>query len=358
MDRAQGHSSRQRYYKTTAAGDREAYRSGNELLERLRRSVGAARAQGEARRRQRAVFQRPFLGRCAICGARAGDGSAGFAKDIKDAGLLKIFASRAIEDKWIDELFELNRGQGGNPGKTKDAQALVRSPRRSRSGSAKAWRRSIAKAPGCVPIPAISRAPRTMPIAIRRAGQEKWIADTMPRLDLRRTFGTKRSAGGARRVARMFVPMAQGDHFDYGRPIEEPLYPTSASTASAARELHSKTGKDWRDYNEKYGVHNATHTVVEAMLDRGSPHRADEGVRHSAARGLSKTTSAPAAQPAETADQGVVGKIGALEQAYKSAAADAAARARIAAAYGRAAPGDCGSPPANSTTSKLATGAR
>src|SRR5579871_1468879 len=37
----------------------------------------------------------------------------GFARDLEQAGLLKIFASRAIEDKWTDELFELNSGRKG-----------------------------------------------------------------------------------------------------------------------------------------------------------------------------------------------------------------------------------------------------
>ena len=49
----------------------------------------------------------------------------GLSRDLEDAGLLKVFASRALEDKWTDELFELNRGGRGNPGLTKDAQALT-----------------------------------------------------------------------------------------------------------------------------------------------------------------------------------------------------------------------------------------
>ena len=38
-----------------------------------------------------------------------------------------------------------------------------------------------------------------------------------------------------------------------------------AKTASASRELHFKSGADWRAYNEQYGVHNATRTVLEAL---------------------------------------------------------------------------------------------
>ncbi|MGH8101391.1 MAG: hypothetical protein ACREIW_08835, partial [Chthoniobacterales bacterium] len=35
--------------------------------------------------------------------------------------------------------------------------------------------------------------------------------------------------------------------------------------ASASRELHFKSGKGWRAAQEKYGVSNATHTVVQAL---------------------------------------------------------------------------------------------
>jgi hypothetical protein len=48
----------------------------------------------------------------------------GFSSDLERAGLLKIFASKALEDKWSDELFELNREPYGKPGITKDAKAL------------------------------------------------------------------------------------------------------------------------------------------------------------------------------------------------------------------------------------------
>src|SRR5579862_570784 len=47
----------------------------------------------------------------------------GMAGDLEKAGLLKIFATRTLEDKWTDELMNLNRG--GTGGSTKDAHALA-----------------------------------------------------------------------------------------------------------------------------------------------------------------------------------------------------------------------------------------
>jgi hypothetical protein len=48
----------------------------------------------------------------------------GFSADLDRAGLLKVFASKHLEEQWTDELFELNREAYGKPGVTKNAQAL------------------------------------------------------------------------------------------------------------------------------------------------------------------------------------------------------------------------------------------
>ncbi len=188
----------------------------------------------------------------------------GFARDLEDAGLMKIFATRSLEDKWTQELFELNRGKDGNPGLTKDAQALAIAKtiqKWQRAGMAAlnregAWVRSYS---GYIT--------RTSHDAdkIRRAGPEQWVNDTLPRLDLMRTFGTTDRQRARDALHAMWTPMKNGDHFDYGKPLDEPLYPNLASKASATRELHFKSGEDWRAYNAQYGVHNATHTVVQAL---------------------------------------------------------------------------------------------
>ena len=67
------------------------------------------------------------------------------------------------------------------------------------------------------------------------------------------------------RLRQMWESMRSGDHFDYGKPVEEPIFPNVAKRASASRELHFKSGKDWRDYNDQYGVSNPTTTMVQAL---------------------------------------------------------------------------------------------
>ncbi len=187
----------------------------------------------------------------------------GLARDLEQAGLLKIFATRHLEDKWTDELFELNK-RDGNPGITRDAQALaiaktIQKWQRASMAALNregAWVRSYSGY--------ITRSSHDAD-AIKRAGQEKWVADTLPRLDLKRTFGTTDRQRAADALREMWPGMAAGNHFDYGKPLDEPLYANVARKASESRELHFTDGKEWRAYNEQYGVQNATATVVHAL---------------------------------------------------------------------------------------------
>jgi hypothetical protein len=253
----------------------------------------------------------------------------GFSQDLERAGLDKIFASRAIEDKWTDELFQLNRGRDGSPGITKDKQAL------EIARIVQKWQR--------VGMSAINREggwvrsysgyiTRTSHDAdrIRRAGPLKWASDVLPRLDLRRTFGTADRQHALDMLHQMFDPMAKGDHFDYGRPLEEPLYPSLANKASATRELHFKSGKDWRAYNEDYGVSNPTQTVVSAL---------SIGARRVALMKEFGTKPAEAFEhdiqfikaTLQAESKSALTSISALETALGSPSADEAAKAKISA---------------------------
>ena len=103
------------------------------------------------------------------------------------------------------------------------------------------------------------------PHAIGNAGMQKWVTDTFDKLDLKRTFGTSDRQTSLDALRQMWGPMRSGDHFDYGKPVEEPLFPNVARRASATRELHFKSGKDWRAYNDQYGVTNPTSTIVQSL---------------------------------------------------------------------------------------------
>ncbi|HJT05743.1 MAG TPA: hypothetical protein VJ747_02390, partial [Stellaceae bacterium] len=251
----------------------------------------------------------------------------GLARDLDEAGLTKIFASRALEDKWTAELFELNKGRDGNPGLTKDSQAL--SIARVIQKWQKASMAAINREGGWVRSYSgyITRTSHD-PDAIRAAGPVKWAADVLPLLDLPRTFGTSDRQRALDALHLMFDPLAKGNHFDFGRPLEEPLYPNLAAKVSAARELHFKNGKAWLDYNAKYGVGNPTHTVVTAL---------SLGARRTALLREFGTRPAEAFEAdikhikasLQADSKGALSKLTALQQRLDSPALDAATKTKI-----------------------------
>jgi hypothetical protein len=251
----------------------------------------------------------------------------GFSQDLERAGLLKVFCSRHLQDNWTDELFELNRGEHGNPGITKDAHALqiakiVRKWQKTSMATLNregAWIRSYSGY--------ITRTSHDAD-AIRAAGPEKWINETLPKLNLKRTFGTADPQAARDALFDMWTPMMSGEHFDYGKPIDEPLYADLAKRSSATRELHFKSGKDWREYNAQYGVSNPTETVVRALTTsaRRAALMKEFGTVPREAYERDKQFLLAKLQAESKARSS---KLGALEQALNSPAADAAARTKI-----------------------------
>jgi hypothetical protein len=251
----------------------------------------------------------------------------GFADDLRRTGMMKLFASRQLEANWVDELFQLSRGAEGKPGITKDAQALAiaktiqkwQKNSMSTLNRLGAWIRSYTGY--------VTRTSHD-PDLIRVAGPEKWINDTLPLLDLKRTFGTRDPAAAREALFHMWNSMKSGDHFDYGQPRDEPLYPNIAKRASASRELHFKDGKSWREYNEKYGAANPTETVVAAFVTnaRRAALMAEFGTKPREAYERDKAWQLGKLQ---RADDALTSKLHALETALSSPAADAAAKAKI-----------------------------
>ena len=158
----------------------------------------------------------------------------------------------------------MNREAYGKPGVTKNAQALeiakiIRKWQKqsmamlNREG---AWVRSYSGY--------VTRTSHD-PHAIGKAGMIKWVNDTFDRARPQAHLRHLGSQAALDALRQMWGPMRSGDHFDYGKPVEEPLFPNVAKRASATRELHFKSGKDWRAYNDQYGVSNPTTTIVHSL---------------------------------------------------------------------------------------------
>ena len=78
------------------------------------------------------------------------------------------------------------------------------------------------------------------------------------KLDLKRTFGTTDRQAALDALRQMWTPMMKRATISTtaGRSRSRSIR-TSPSGPRRRRELHFKSGKDWRDYNEQYGVPNA-----------------------------------------------------------------------------------------------------
>lgn len=280
----------------------------------------------------------------------------GLVRDLRRAGLFKIFVARELQNEWAKELFELNkrptdlwqrakdggdatahdlyeltaRGQGpGNPGLTKNAQALeiakiIHGKQKfaiAAENAEGAWVRDYNGY--------ITRTSHS-PYKIHKAGVEQWVADAEREVDRYRFVGGKDPARVRTALRELFTPLVSGDHFDYSKPLEQPIYPNVAAKISAHRAIPFKDADAWLRYNKKYGLHDPTETVLDSlrqaarrismMSDWGSKPQenfeADLAVMKAEIQARSKAAA---------------GRYDALAEAARSPAADAKAKAKVEA---------------------------
>lgn len=198
----------------------------------------------------------------------------GFVSELERDGLGDVFAARALEREWATELYELNKARGGRPGITGSEQAL------KIAETIKRWQ--------AVSIEGINREggwiksysgyiTRTShdPDKIRRAGslkgddaRDKWVDDVMKRIDVARTFHDADEASARQLLRELWNRFVIGDHFDYGKPLEDLdglIKVDFAKKASAPRELHFKSADAWLEYNELYGMNDPTAQVMSSF---------------------------------------------------------------------------------------------
>lgn len=206
--------------------------------------------------------------------SRAEKWMAGLVHDLERAGLDKLFASRTLERDWARELFEINKGVLGKPGISKNAQALAIAK------TLHNWQKlsiaDINMAGGSIKsysgyVTRTSHNPDTIRLAHGQSGKggtladrDQWIADTLPLLNVQRTFNTGNPHVVKEVMGKVWTALKSGEHFDLSSAQDRPSI-NVASQLSAHRELHFKDAESWLTYNEKYGVSNPTATVVHAF---------------------------------------------------------------------------------------------
>jgi hypothetical protein len=210
--------------------------------------------------------------------------------DAKFRGLDRVFYSRAIEDDIFREKWQLDSGDRGKPGITKNEAALkiaevLHKWDRVRVDALNAEGAWITDYAGYVTKMThdpdkIRRASRPYnaldPKGYFYKGFEEidraaWVAKTLQHLDVKRTFG---GADPEQALAHMYGGFIDGSHMEPTLEVTgEPGVPNIASHVSQQRVLHWKSADDWLAYNKAFGRQAATDAWLKSM-DSAANHYA------------------------------------------------------------------------------------
>ena len=191
------------------------------------------------------------------------------------AGLDRIFYSRAIEDDIFREKWQLDAGDRGKPGVTKNEQALaiakvlhrwdqVRVQSLNAEG---AWITDYAGYMMRVTHDPDRIRKASKQSAFRRgfeqSDRETWASFTFQRLDVRRTFGGHSDPEKA--LAEMYGGFVTGDHLELETVSSDPVIVNVARQVSQQRTLHFKNADAALEYIKEFGRGTPTETWLNSM---------------------------------------------------------------------------------------------
>jgi hypothetical protein len=203
--------------------------------------------------------------------------------DPKFHGLDKVFYSRTIEDDIFREKWQLDAGETGKPGITKNEAALKIAEtlhkwdnvRVQALNSEGAW---ITNYAGYVtklthdPDKIRRAANQFKPLdpksyfykGFTQADREYWAGFVSRHIDAKRTFGGAwRDADKA--LGEMYGGFVTGDHLELETVSGEPRMTNVAGQVSHERVLHWKSADDWLAYNKEFGRFNPTDAWLNSV---------------------------------------------------------------------------------------------
>ncbi|HEX4044008.1 MAG TPA: hypothetical protein VHY10_20095, partial [Xanthobacteraceae bacterium] len=279
-------------------------------------------------------------------------GDGGVDGALRREGLAKLAFSQVIDPVIEREAYELDRGDKGNPGVTKNKQAL-RIAQILHAADKQAmddhnlsggWLRSLAGHtarqqwnPDAIRMAALggnqrgvfahfraSRQPQDELHYLKytKGGSEQdrvaFVSDFMANLDLKRTFGRMPAQAIRDELYQLWVPLKNGDHFDYTAPTDDPIYPNVAGKAAAHRALFFKSPAAARAMRQKYGLYQSfveskfrgyeTLARQTALIGRLGP-KPEEAMEEIRNRALELTKAGPQRQAVEKFVQGRGGEF-------------------------------------------------
>lgn len=204
-------------------------------------------------------------------------------QDPKFLGLDKVFYSRAIEDDIFREKWQLDMGDRGKPGITRNEAALKIAEvlhkwdnvRVQSLNSEGAW---ITNYSGYVTRlthdpDRIRRASRpASPLdpggylykGFTQADRKAWASTVLNHIDVKRTFGGQ-AAEADKILAEMYGGFVTGDHLELETISGEPMFTNVARQVSQERTLHWKSADDWLAYNKRFGRYNPTDAWLQSV---------------------------------------------------------------------------------------------
>lgn len=191
----------------------------------------------------------------------------GLVKDLEDAGLLGAARRGDLDRLWARELFELSKGENGNPGVTgsREARELAEIVHRYQrlavdmQNDAGGW---VGGYDGY-----ITRTSHD-PDRIRRAGYDQWRTDILPALDRDRTFAGV--ADPERFLKGVYDGLVTGVHLtqEGAQGFKDAAFAGPGNLAkrlSQDRVLHFQDAEGWLDYHDRYGRGTLMEEVVRGM---------------------------------------------------------------------------------------------
>jgi hypothetical protein len=215
----------------------------------------------------------PFLGnRDSAAAAIEGNTHAllgGFDEALKQAGLDRLFASRAIERDWARELHELNRTQGGTPGITNNPQALqlaqiIHDTQRAGVDMVNREGAFIGRYDGY-----ITRTSHSSHL-LTEMGEDAWVGIANQHFDIATIYPNRDAAFIDKSLRAQYKRIASGLHDSYD-PAEMDLVTFSggqnlAKKVSESRVIHFRSADDWLDYMNVASEVTPTQAVFQAGM--------------------------------------------------------------------------------------------
>lgn len=191
-----------------------------------------------------------------------------FDRELKGAGLDKLYASRAVEEHWVRELYELNK-EGGTPGisKNKNALGIATAIRNLQQRIMDAMNKEgafIGKYDGYIAKSTHSS------YRLGKMGVDAWVDLALKTFDIKMMYPNQTPEFIRSSLQKQYGRIRSGLHSSYD-PAELDLIPTGmnqnlAERLSESRKIHFKDADSWLEYIAQASDKNPTQIIMESAL--------------------------------------------------------------------------------------------